>query len=212
MKMVKPKISVIIPVYNAGSYLSDCLESIINQSLKELEIICINDGSTDNSGKTLDKYATKDKRIQVIHKQNEGVAITRNLGIDKASGEYISFVDSDDWISLDFYQKLYEAAESEKADIAACNILHINQTGKQFFLKYQKPQTASSFHQMAKLLTIPKNCYVWNKIYKAEMIKDHKLYFPVGVYFEDMQWMPQALLYAKKVVAIPSASYYSFIV
>ena len=107
----KIKVSIIVPVYNVEKYLKRCLDSITNQTLKELEIICINDGSTDNSLKILKQYAHKDKRISIINKQNEGLSVARNTGMEAASGEYIGFVDSDDWIDLDFYKKLYTTAK-----------------------------------------------------------------------------------------------------
>ena len=100
------KISVIVPVYNVEQYLPQCLDSIINQTYKNLEIICVDDGSPDNSGKILDEYAKKDKRIKVIHQENQGVSVARNTGLDNATGKYIGFVDPDDWIEADYYETL----------------------------------------------------------------------------------------------------------
>ena len=101
-----PKISVIVPVYNVEKYLARCLDSIINQTLADIEIICINDGSTDNSLEILNDYAKKDSRIKIIDQTNAGLSCARNAGMQIAQGEYIGFVDSDDWIDLDFYEKL----------------------------------------------------------------------------------------------------------
>ena len=101
-------ISIIVPVYNVEKYLNRCLDSIINQSFINFELILINDGSTDKSGKICDKYAQIDKRVRVIHKKNEGVSLTRNLGINIAKGDYITFIDSDDWIEQDFLKKAIE--------------------------------------------------------------------------------------------------------
>ena len=101
-----PKISVIVPVYKVEKFLPKCLESLINQTLKDIEIICINDGSPDNSLKILEEYAKKDSRIKIINQKNAGPSVARNNGMSAASGEYIGFVDSDDWIDLDFYEKL----------------------------------------------------------------------------------------------------------
>lgn len=105
-----PKISIIIPVYNTEKYLSRCLDSAINQTLKDIEIICVNDGSTDNSLDILKEYAAKDNRIKIISKGNEGAAITRNIGINVATGEYIGFIDSDDYVDLDYFEELYSNA------------------------------------------------------------------------------------------------------
>lgn len=115
-------ISVIIPVYNVESYLKRCLDSVINQSYQDLEIILIDDGSTDNSSKICDEYASNDPRVIVIHKQNAGQAAARNDGINIAKGEYIAFVDSDDWIELDMYELLMQAIIDTKADIVASGL------------------------------------------------------------------------------------------
>ena len=103
MEIEKEKISVIIPVYNVEKYLKRCLDSVINQTYKNLEIILVDDGSTDNSGKICDEYAKNDKRIIVIHKENGGVSVARNIGLDICTGDYVNFIDSDDWIDLKFF-------------------------------------------------------------------------------------------------------------
>lgn len=106
------KVSIIVPIYNTENYLNTCIKNLINQTLKEIEIILIDDGSTDNSGKICDEYAKKDKRIKVIHKKNEGAALARNVGIEIAQGEYIAFVDSDDYTDFDYYEKLYKGSDN----------------------------------------------------------------------------------------------------
>lgn len=115
------KVSIIVPVYNVEEYLSKCLDSIINQSYKNLEIICVDDGSTDKSGVICDEYAKKDSRIKVYHKTNEGVSSARNLALSASTGDYIGFVDSDDWIEPTMYETLVNAIESKQADIAVCS-------------------------------------------------------------------------------------------
>lgn len=116
----EPLISVIVPVYNVEKYLDKCVDSIVNQTYKNLEIILVDDGSPDNCPKMCDNWAKKDKRIKVIHKENGGVSSARNVGIDNAKGEYIGFVDSDDWTEKKYIQKLYEVLIQENADIALC--------------------------------------------------------------------------------------------
>ena len=134
-----PVISVIIPVYNAEKYLEKCLNSVIKQTLKDIEIICINDGSTDGSLNILQKYSEKDKRFIIIDQKNSGQSVARNKGLSVAKGEFIGFVDSDDWIDDDFYEKLYDAAIEYKADIAAGNILRVNENETNvFYVKYDK--------------------------------------------------------------------------
>ena len=118
---MNPQISVIVPIYNVEKYLAKCIDSIINQTLTNIEIILVNDGSTDNSRKIIDKYDKKDSRIKVIHKKNGGQGSARNAGLDIAKGEYIGFVDSDDWIDSNMYENLYNAAISNNADIVVCN-------------------------------------------------------------------------------------------
>lgn len=117
-------ISIIVPVYKVEKYLSRCLESIVNQTYKNLEIILIDDGSPDNSGKICDEYAEKDSRIKVIHKENSGVSSTRNLGLKKATGDYISFIDSDDWIEFDMYEKMIEVINKENVDLVKCSYIY----------------------------------------------------------------------------------------
>ena len=122
-----PKVSVIIPVYNTEKYLRKCLDSVCNQTLSDIEIICVNDCSTDNSFEILKKYASKDDRIKLIDfKENKGAAVARNTGIDEAKGEYIGFVDSDDFIDLDFYEKLYNKAIETGADVTKSNLIFEN--------------------------------------------------------------------------------------
>ena len=124
-----PKVSVIIPVYNTEQYLRECLDSVVNQTLKDIEIICVNDGSTDNSGRILEEYAEKDSRIVLINNiKNSGAPGTvKNIGISKAKGEYLSFVDSDDKINKSYLFDLYKTAYKTKADIImTCNIQKFN--------------------------------------------------------------------------------------
>ena len=118
---MKDLITIIIPVYNVEQYLNRCVDSIINQTYNNLEIILVDDGSTDNSGKICDEYALKDKRIKVIHKENAGVSLARNAGIDVAKGEYIGFIDSDDYIEPDMYEYLYNLMIENNSDISCCN-------------------------------------------------------------------------------------------
>lgn len=113
-------ISLLVPIYNSGKYLEKCIESVIKQTYKNLEIILIDDGSTDDSGEICDKYASIDKRIKVIHKKNEGVSVARNIGIEKATGEYIGFVDSDDFIHPQMYEILYRMIKEYQLDMAVC--------------------------------------------------------------------------------------------
>lgn len=116
-----PKVSIIVPIYNVEKYIERCIDSIINQTLKDIEIILVDDGSTDRSGEIADDYAKKDSRIIVIHKENEGQGAARNIGIDIAKGEYIGFIDSDDWIDINMYERMYYSVKESKSDIGVCS-------------------------------------------------------------------------------------------
>ena len=159
-----PKVSIIVPVYNVEKYLSKCLDSIVNQTLKDIEIICINDGSVDNSQSVLEAYAKKDTRIKVINQENLGLSCARNKGIDIAQGEYIGFVDSDDWIDLEFYEELYNNAINTQSDIAASSILRKRLITQKSRVLYKKSTIASDLQEKMDICKIPKCCYVWNKI------------------------------------------------
>ena len=124
------KVSIIIPVYNVEKYLRQCLDSIVNQTLKEIEVICINDGSTDNSPIILEEYEKKDPRIRVITQENMGSGVARNRAIQQAKGKYIGFMDSDDWADPTMFEKLYENAELNNSDIVMCPMLIINESGQ----------------------------------------------------------------------------------
>ena len=127
----EPLVSVIVPIYNCEEYLNKCVESIVNQTYKNLEIILVDDGSIDNSLKMCTEWSKKDKRIKVIHKKNGGVSSARNVGIDSATGKYISFVDSDDWIDPNYYKKMIEIVLNQKADIVQCSYNRILKTAKE---------------------------------------------------------------------------------
>lgn len=202
------KISVIIPVYNVEKYLKRCLDSIINQTFKDLEIICINDGSTDNSAQILDEYANKDSRIKIITQPNSGLSATRNKGINIAQGEFISFIDSDDWIAENFYEKLYKTAIKYDADMAVCGIIRLNEYRKKYLLQFQKEIILENSDKKFEICNIPDINYVWNKIYKLDKIRKYNLKFLEGYVYEDVLFTPQTVFYLKKLVTVPHTHYY----
>ena len=203
-----PKISVIIPVYNVEKYLKRCLDSIVNQSLKDIEIICINDGSTDRSLNILQEYAQNDSRIKIINKENQGLSCARNDGTDISTGEYIGFVDSDDYIDLNFYEKLYEYAQNNNADIAVAGIKKANNRYCRNMLTFPQLETAEDFISKIKLCNVPDFCHVWNKIYKRELITKTGLRFVPDRIYEDLPYTPQILYASKKLVTVPDIYYY----
>lgn len=202
------KVSIIVPVYNVEKYLRKCLDSLINQTLKDIEIICVNDGSKDNSPKILEEYAKKDNRIIVINQENAGLSVARNSGIDIAKGEYIGFVDSDDWIDLDYYEKLYNAASTNDTDIAVGGIIRVTGIKKKKFLNFEKETLTDNANLKFELCDVPEKSYVWNKIYKTQKLKELNLKFEEGRIFEDCIFTPQALFFLGKMVTVPNTYYY----
>ena len=180
------KVSIIVPVYNNELYIDKALESLLTQTMREIEIIVVDDGSVDSSGKILDVYANKYKNVKVIHQQNQGVSSTRNRGLEVAIGEYVGFMDADDWVESDMYEKLYTAAKSNSCDVIISNF-------------EEELENKKKIHQ----LTLPLNCVlnkfeiikliypclikqedlnsVCNKLFSNKIIKENRILFPEGV-------------------------------
>lgn len=194
------KISVIIPVYNCEKYLQDCLKSVIGQTYKDLEIIIIDDGSTDNSGTICDQFAKQDSRIQVIHQENKGVSASRNIGILQMSGELVSFIDADDTLDPDMYEFLCSLMNDHNADIAHCGYRHV--VGEEIRLVHDSQQIFSQNSEEALTCLIGARLFVgslWNKLYKAKLIKD--LTFDEDIKInEDILFNFQVFLRADKIV------------
>lgn len=187
-----PEISVIVPVYNVEQYLPQCLDSIINQTFKDIEIICINDGSTDNSGKILEQYAQKDDRIKIIHQENQGLSVARNNGMAQAIGEYVSFIDSDDFIHPKFIETLYQAIIQNDCDIAGCDFQKVYNNE----IPVSRSKQSKKYVPALEVLLDKRNFIhfnVWNKLYKKEAIKNIK--FVENLYFED--WVFNLCVFAQ---------------
>lgn len=184
--MKKDLVSVIVPIYKVEKYLRQCLDSIINQTYKNLEIILVDDGSPDNCPKICDEYARKDDRIKVIHKENGGLSSARNAGLDICKGEYISFIDSDDYIDSHFFSSLVSKAQSENADIVQCDFVDFFDGDNDFNAVISSNDKVYSNLEMQKKIFEPdgyRNVVVWNKIYKKYLF--NKLRFPNGKINED---------------------------
>jgi len=178
--MESEKISIIIPIYNLENYISKCLDSIIMQSYKNIEIIIVNDGSTDKSADICEAYAKKDSRIKVIHQANQGPSVARNTGISVANGNYISFIDADDWIEPDMIEVLYENAYKYNSDISVCNINYVtingdiilSRDGKSPFNIYNFTDDniviLEGYEKMIKYISQNVNLF-WNKLYKKHL-------------------------------------------
>ena len=205
------KVSVVVPVYNVYKYLTRCLDALVNQTLSDIEIICVNDGSTDNSAEILKEFADKDKRIIVINQENAGLSVARNTGMAQAKGEYIGFVDSDDWVDLDFFEKLYNAAKNNDCDIAVADFVreHPNKKPKRLNITEEKIfETPEDKYMVCK--TYREGC-VWNKIYRNEFLKSINLQFVPGMYYEDRDFTARSLYYSKKLVTVPNTYYRYFV-
>lgn len=178
----KPIVSIIVPIYNVEPYLKKCIDSITNQTLTNIEIILVNDGSTDNCGKIIDEYAKKDDRIIALHKENSGQASARNMGLDVASGKYIGFIDSDDWIELDMYENLYKKIKHTNSDICICGRRAYTEDGKLSNEINLQDEVIDFNDKKDKKYILSKFFYnytvvVWNKLYKNEIINDKNIRF-----------------------------------
>ena len=186
-------VSVIVPVYNVQDYIEKCLDSLINQTLEQLEVIVIDDGSTDKTGLIVDEYQNKYKsKIKVIHKKNEGVSIARNVGLEKATGEYIGFLDSDDWVNYDMYEKLYKLAIKDNCDIVACDTLAIY-PDKKVLIESHINETSTTEDLMLNAYAV-----IWNKIYKREIIDGIKFKEKMN-FCEDVQFLYMVYPKIKKI-------------
>lgn len=204
------KLSIIVPVYNVEKYLPKCLESLIKQTLKDIEIICVNDGSMDNSLAILKEFASRDSRIRIIDNQHQGVAKTRNTGIEQSTGEYIGFVDSDDYIDIDFFEKLYNSATKSNSDIAIASILKHKNFFNIYNAKYTKEETAITIQDKIKLCEDKKHFffYAWNKIYHSGFIKKNNIKFSEGQIYEDVMFAIKALYYSNKIISVYGTKYH----
>jgi len=222
MELRMPKISVIIPVYNVEEYIVRCLDSVTQQTIEDIEIICINDGSTDNSYEILKKYAQKDKRITIINKINEGQGIARNLGIQIAHGEYISFLDPDDEIHADMLKSMYEQAKNLNSEIVICDLIKIQEwSGKVFKHKFfQRTQSAVkqvpvefqagiNFEKNEFIQTLLVSaCYSCNRIYKTQLLKSYNIQFSRQRCFEDVIFILKSHIMAENISYINKAFYH----
>lgn len=209
--MILNLISIIIPIYNVEMYLRRCIDSVLNQTYRNLEVILVDDGSPDKCGEICDEYAEKDKRIRVIHKENGGLSDARNAGLDIATGEYVAFVDSDDYIDKDMYVKLYEAIQEADADMSICNFRYVDENGTCKFSNNDLPikdETLSGIHILLNNMFDEKCWYwvvAWNKLYKRELFENIK--YPFGRVHEDEFVIHKLFLKCNKVACVSKMLY-----
>lgn len=205
-----PKVSVIVPTYNNGKYLPKCLFSLVRQTLKEIEIIVVNDGSNDNTDEILKLFSCYDKRIKVINQPNLKQGTARNNGLKLAVGEYIGYVDSDDWVDFNYYEKLYNAAKKHDADLAFATNIRIGNGRTKKRLNIEKETLAKSLQERIDISNQFKNPCPTNKIYRRKMLVENSISWPEGVYCEDKLYTIKAVYYANAMVAVPDVYYYYF--
>ena len=198
-----PKVSVILPCYNVAPYVGACLDSLVNQTLRDIEIICVDDKSTDDTANIIKKRAGADARIKLIElPKNAGVSVARNTGIDAANGEYIGFVDPDDYVDLDFYEKLYETAKKTNTDITVGNIRECMLDGKNKKFTYWLKQVEHNKYHF--------NRWLWCAIYKKDFLINNKIYCPVGISMtEDTVFVTKCAVLAEGISVVYD-TYYNY--
>ncbi|CDB75077.1 glycosyltransferase [Clostridium sp. CAG:265] len=209
---MNPEISIIVPVYNVEKYLKRCIDSILNQSFTDFELILVDDGSTDNSGEIIDEYAIKDERIKVIHKENGGLSSARNVGIEYSKGNYIAFVDSDDYINKNMYKILYKNAIKYNAEISICNFEYVyenDDVDEEQDIISEKISVNNNIESLEKLYSSENIQFIvaWNKLYKKNLFE--KIRYDYGKYHED-EFIIHKLLYKcnKSVYCYDKLYYY----
>ncbi len=207
----KINVSIIVPVYNVEKYIDRCLKSLVEQTCScSYEIVIVNDGTKDNSMEIVHRYADKYKFIKIIEQENGGLSSARNTGIANAIGEYISFVDSDDFVSPDYIKLLYESAINNNSDVVYSNYYNIlGEDGKRIGNFPKHPKGIYNAEKVLKqtLQDITVRSYVWNKLYRRAIFTDNNLRFPIGINFEDFVVMPQVFYHSKKVSFISQTLY-----
>ena len=207
------KISVIVPVYNVSEYVEQCISSLTKQTLEDIEIIVVDDCGSDDSIKKVEKMASKDKRIKIIYNaQNQGLAESRNIGLTHVTSEFVGFLDSDDWVAIDFYEKLYNNIIKYQADIAVGDVLYYRKEEHSLTREWV---STWNFKSGKKIITAPKDkqfniyaCACWNKLYRTKLFKDYDLKYPKGLKIEDVPITTITTILAKKIVLVKEAVLY----
>ena len=207
-----PKVSVLVPIYNVEKYLRQCLDSLINQTLEDIEIICINDGSTDSSPEIISEYQAKDNRVKVINKANSGYGASMNMGVDAATGEYIGIVESDDYAENTMFEKLYNQAKANDLDILKSDFIKYwgdtNQCVKAGIIDKDWCDKAFTTDEYKEVLNIIPS--IWSAIYRKEFIQTYNIRFSetAGASYQDTGWHYKTMLVAKRIMLTNEAYLY----
>ena len=207
----RPKVSVVVPIYNVEKYLRECVDSILAQTLKDIEVILVDDGSPDKCGEIIDQYAKKDPRVIAVHQKNSGYSIAVNKGIDLAKGEYIGIIESDDWIEPDMYEQLYEDAKKNKTDVTKGMFYIYNSTSDEGMrdIVYKNPSGVDlryapsgpfSLSDWPKLIAF--HASIWSSIYRADFVKAIKIPDTAGASYQDFPFMVETLCRAKRISVV----------
>ena len=204
-----PLVSIIVPIYNVEECLNRCLESLLNQSYRKTEIILVDDGSTDNSSRIADCYARYDRRIHVIHKTNGGLSSARNVGLRYVAGEWIAFVDSDDYVDKNYISTLLQLAQSNNAEIAMCNYYRVKLDGtvSESLLGWTS-EVLTNKEAIDDIFTYKRAVSVWQSIFRADLFYDNNILFPEGREYEDISTKVKTLFFANKVAFTNEKLYY----
>lgn len=200
-----PKVSVIVAVYKAERYLHRCLNSLVEQTFEDYEVLLIDDGSPDNSGVICDGYAKRYPFMRVIHKENGGVASARQCGINYAQGEYVIHVDSDDWVEPDMLEELYRKVKQEDADMVICDYFEIR--NKERYVK-QVPTALNADAILRDILSGKLHAACWNKLIRLQCYKEYGITFPIGFNFEDLFAICTLCLHNLRIAYLPKAFYH----
>lgn len=207
----QPLISVIVPVYNTKAYLGRCVDSVCAQTYSNLEILLIDDGSTDGTGEVCDEYVTKDQRIKVFHKENGGSSTARNLGLQKAEGAYIGFVDSDDYIAPDMYERLWRGAQKYDASVVQIGRDEVDEQGNRLpdiCIPPEKDTLIGHRDFLRELLLHKGDCSFCTKLFRRDVLEGRQ--FPVGALNEDFHFLVEILPEIGTVVSLPGQAYHVF--
>jgi glycosyltransferase involved in cell wall biosynthesis len=201
-----PLVSIVIPIYNVEKYLEECLNSVINQTYKSIEVILVDDGSTDRSGVIADRLARDDARLTVIHKSNGGLSDARNVGMRLAKGKYITFVDSDDYVDERFIEKILTMAERSSADIVQCNNSRSSDQLGKGSNKFVAMSGRDAFVKLMKFRIVSPTA--WGKLYRLSLFRDNNLEFPVGRLHEDTAILYKLVYFASSIICLDMVLYY----
>ena len=202
-----PKVSILIPVYNTAHLLDRCLQSVVSQTLSQIEIICVDDGSTDDSYQVLCRWARRDARIKVLTQPNGRQGKARNKALQIATGEYVGMIDSDDYIPVQYFEQLYLAALRNDADIAVCGIVKEKPALTRTILEFDQEVVTSDVQEKLSVCQCPPHFHPVNKLYRREFLLRMGLWFAEGVCYEDVMFVIRALCESNRLVTVPHLSY-----